>query len=210
MASFEGAAPTIFAHEGGWQNEPTDPGGETNFGLSTNGIIKSHNLGPKDLELDPATFGQPGYLKALKREIAEKIYRRLYWLPAYEQIADQTTATKLCDAAINMGWISAHECAQRALARLVDPKLQIDGVLGPESLGAIAAVPAATFLAEFSDQLAQRYVADLVARPAMIKTWERVWLKRAGYGLPADQAAALVTRYTGQAQWKIDARAKKA
>ena len=60
MADFEKAVEFVLRMEGGYVNDPKDPGGETNFGIAK----KSY----------------PGVdIKNLTEEQAEEIYKRDYW-----------------------------------------------------------------------------------------------------------------------------------
>jgi lysozyme family protein len=58
--SFDKAVGFVLSHEGGYSNDPKDPGGETNHGISKRAYPK----------LD---------IKNLTREDAIEIYRREYW-----------------------------------------------------------------------------------------------------------------------------------
>ena len=54
------AISATLAHEGGYVNDPADPGGETKFGISKRAY--------PDVDI-----------KSLTRQEAEMIYRRVYW-----------------------------------------------------------------------------------------------------------------------------------
>lgn len=59
-AFFDKAIPTILRNEGGYVNNPTDPGGETNFGISKRSF--------PDVDI-----------KNLTQEKAVAIYRSSFW-----------------------------------------------------------------------------------------------------------------------------------
>jgi len=84
MADFQPAVDLVLKHEGGLADNPSDPGGLTNFGISKRAYPNVD-------------------IKALTREGAEAIYQRDYWAPFMEQEPDQRLANCALDAAVNMG-----------------------------------------------------------------------------------------------------------
>ena len=93
MAEFEPAVKLVLAHEGGYVNNPDDPGGETNFGISKRSYP----------DVDVA---------ALTPEGAREIYRRDFW--RYDAIADQALANCLLDCAVNQGVEAAAKLYERS------------------------------------------------------------------------------------------------
>jgi lysozyme family protein len=82
---FSKCLPVILKHEGGYVNNPNDPGGETKYGISKAAFP----------ELD---------IKNLSLEEAAKIYRGKYWGPSCaETIKDPVLALLHFDTAVNMG-----------------------------------------------------------------------------------------------------------
>jgi len=76
---------TILQHEGGYVNNPNDPGGETNMGISKRSY-------PKE-DIKNMTIGR-----------AKEIYFRDYWTPCgCENIGDIKLALALFDSAVNCG-----------------------------------------------------------------------------------------------------------
>ena len=128
--NFDRALAEILRHEGGYINDPHDPGGETNMGISK----RSYPL--EDI-------------KNMTRERAAAIYRRDFWnairgdeLPAGVDLA-------AFDAAVNSGPSRAAKWLQRAVA------VKADGVVGPNTLAAVQkADPARTINRMLDDRLA--------------------------------------------------------
>ena len=175
MSDFAPAIAVVLAHEGRWVDDPDDPGGETNFGISTL-IIRREGLTSKDLGVDPNTIGQPGWLKAMTMETATALYKRLFWdRYGYAAINDQTVATKIFDAAVNMGPARAHQYAQFVA------QCPIDGILGPVSIAAINACNPGNFIAGYTAQLVGRY-SDLVAHNPSLQKFLANWMRRAAWG----------------------------
>lgn len=94
--SFEQAFDLVIGHEGGYVNDPQDPGGETKFGISKRAYP---NLDIKNLTI----------------EQAREIYLRDYWLGAgCDHIADAAMAILLFDCAVNQGIARAKQLAAKA------------------------------------------------------------------------------------------------
>lgn len=194
-ATFDQAIPVVLTHEGGWVDNPADAGRETNFGISSL-IIAREKITAEDLGLDPATpmptlddkgavaTYQPGYLKPMTVDAAKGIYKRLFWdRYKYEQIDDQTVATKIFDACVNMGQGHAHPLAQAAANDCNGwPGIAQDGVLGPASMAAINTSKPVEFIQVYADRLAGYYQAIVSKHPSQ-RVFLRNWLKRASWGV---------------------------
>lgn len=156
MASFDQAIGTVLAHEGGYSFNPSDPGGETNFGISKRAY--------PNLDIKHLTEAQ-----------AEDIYRQDYW--RYDGIQSQDVATKVFDMAVNFGPPTAHRLLQLALQGL-GQAVTVDGILGPQTLSATNAVDPARLLQELRAQGAVRY-ADIAAGNPGERTFLLGWMRRA-------------------------------
>lgn len=173
MSTFEDAIPIILAHEGGWVSNPADPGGETNYGISTL-IIEREGITNEDLGLPPGR--EPGWLKALSVDAAKSIYKRLFWDKyGYGQIEDQKAATKVFDCSVNCGPGRAHVFAQDVAG------VHVDGILGPVSYAAINAIEPQSFVNAFGAEMAS-YYNNLVAKKPTLAIFLRNWLRRAAWG----------------------------
>lgn len=84
MADFDRSFRFLIGEEGGYVNDPADPGGETKFGISKRAYP----------HLD---------IKALTLEQAKAIYRRDYWDPLQLDLRPWGPALVLFDAAVNHG-----------------------------------------------------------------------------------------------------------
>lgn len=119
----------VFAVEGGYVNDPADPGGATNHGV-TERVARQH--------------GYTGAMRELPRECrvdgeicAESIYRRDYierpgYLPLVE--IDPVVAEEVIDTAVNMGPARPSRYFQRALNATCNSRLTVDGRIGPRTL----------------------------------------------------------------------------
>ena len=156
MAKFELSIDTILKHEGGYVNDPDDPGGETNFGISKRQYLK--------IDIARLTIEQ-----------AKMLYRQDYW--KYDEIISQPVATKVFDMAVNMGHGRAHRILQEALQNVGEP-VRIDGILGPQTIKAANGSDYEELLKEIRILMAVRYAQIALARPTSRKYLHN-WMRRA-------------------------------
>jgi lysozyme family protein len=100
MTPFEKALEFVLAREGGYSNDPNDPGGETKYG-----ICKKYH---PELDIKNLTIRQAG-----------EIYRREYWDPNRCDELPYWAALAVFDTAVNMGKAHAQVCLQKT-ARVPD------------------------------------------------------------------------------------------
>lgn len=116
---FKKAVELVLQHEGGYVNDPQDPGGETNYGISKRNYSR----------LD---------IRNMTRDMAVQIYYDDYWKRyGYGMIASDDLAAKVFDMAVNMGAKRAHMILQEAINRTTPWRLAVDGILGPLTIEAI-------------------------------------------------------------------------
>ncbi|MCK8826420.1 secretion activating protein [Natroniella acetigena] len=121
---FKQAVDKVLKLEGGYIDHPDDRGGPTNYGITQKVARKN---------------GYKGDMKELPKEEAEEIYYREYWKAnKYEQIDDDKLAARLFDIAVNMGSRTANRFVQQACNLLPsDGEISEDGIIGPQTLGAV-------------------------------------------------------------------------
>ena len=112
MGNFEICIDRVLGHEGGYVNNPADPGGETKWGISKRSYPK----------LD---------IKALTREQAIALYRRDFWDRLALGTLPLGVAHQLLDFAVNSGPSTATRACQRAL------NVADDGHTGPVTMQAM-------------------------------------------------------------------------
>lgn len=115
---FEKAVDYVIKNEGGYIFDEDDPGGETNYGISSRSYP----------HLD---------IKHLSLQDAKKIYFCDYWhKKGFEEIPDDAVATQVFDLSVNLGIRPAVTVLQRAL-RSVDINVQEDGLMGSQTLSGV-------------------------------------------------------------------------
>jgi len=148
MSNFDTAILTVLKNEGGYVDNPSDPGGATNFGISyrfLSSLEKNKTVTYSDI-------------RALTQDQAIAIYKSQWWdRYQYGRINDQSIATKLLDLSVNMGAANAHTSIQRAIRSVNGVRLNEDGILGDESIKEINAVNSIELLCALKSEAAGRY-----------------------------------------------------
>lgn len=160
MRSVRSLAEEIVAREGGYVDDPDDPGGATNHGVT---IATLRGLG---LDLTGDGRVSPDDVRALTRDQAVEIFIDHYWRrPGIDRLPEDLQSG-VFDMYVNAG-SNAVKVLQRLLTRLGRPCAD-DGTLGPRTVA--AAFAAGPGLAE-AYALARRdyYYALADARPASRK-----------------------------------------
>ena len=160
MASFKKAIEEVLLFEGGYSNDSADPGGETNWGISSRAHPEIKNI--KDLTLEDAI----------------QVYYKDYWVPgkAY-MIEDQAVADKLLSMQVNAGIYQGTLALQRAL-RSMHRDVDEDGIMGPETAAAVNGSDPKRLLAAFRSEAGNFYRLLIYRKPHLVK-YQNGWLKRA-------------------------------
>ena len=119
----------VLAVEGGYVNDPHDPGGETNHGI-TKVVAEQH--------------GYTGPMKTLSQEMAESIYFQDYiQKPGFAPFLELSPAVaqELVDSAVNIGPTKPSLWLQKALNSLSRggkdfPQTNVDGKVGASTIQA--------------------------------------------------------------------------
>jgi lysozyme family protein len=150
MSKFEDAIEFVLANEGGLVNDPHDPGGLTNFGISQS---RYPNINIRDLT----------------REQAMDIYMQDYW--HYDGINSQRVATKLLDAVVNMGPVQAVRLLQLSLGAIEVGPVVADGIAGSATVEAINAADPDRLVDEYKARLVKFYCE--LDKPQFLLGWLR-------------------------------------
>lgn len=181
---FDIAVETVLAHEGGFVDDPVDPGGATNYGISlrflrANGALDRDGDGHPDGDLDFDGDIDHADIRLLTKAQAAQIYRHRFWNKYGYERMPSTIGEKVFDLAVNMGPIQAHKLLQRAL-RSCGADIADDGLIGPVTWKTLfhhehqrRAIHAA-----LCSEAAGFYRALAAAKPAMRK-YLPGWLNRA-------------------------------
>lgn len=130
MRNITDIATEIVAREGGFVNDPDDPGGATNFGVT---IGTMRRLG---MDLDGDQDIDVADVKRLTRDQARDIFIQHYFeRPGIRRLPDSLHAT-VFDMYVNAG-ANAVKILQRLLSDM-GQSVSVDGVIGPQTAAAAA------------------------------------------------------------------------
>lgn len=108
--------------EGGYVNDPSDKGGETNYGITV---------------ATARANGYTGDMRDLPLQTAKDIYRNEYLVKPGFSTFPSPVASELFDTGVNMGPATATKFLQRAVNALQGSGLTVDGKMGPATRGAV-------------------------------------------------------------------------
>ncbi len=152
LDSFDLALLRILDAEGGYINDPNDPGGETKYGISKRQYP----------ELD---------IKNLTRNKAANIYYHRYFLPTSANYLPGPIALIVFDMAVNSGVKAAIIELQRAL------KVPADGIIGPVTRKQADLAKLDLVIPRFLSLRAKFYTDIVITNRKMIR-YQRGWLHR--------------------------------
>lgn len=188
MTRFTGAFDNLMSLEGGYVNDPEDPGGETRFGISKRSY--------PDLDIPSLTLLQ-----------AREIYKKDFWDRLHLDELPEPLDVLVFDAAVNQG----PKPAVKMLQRLVDARQ--DGYIGERTRAAIAQYTSLPILVEqYLTARALRYVGT-----RNFDRFGKGWLRRL-FRLAMDGVKGGYSAWLGpfehhpeqdQAQWKLDLEQSK-
>ena len=173
MADFTKAFQLMIAHEGGYVNDPDDPGGETYKGVARKIFSKWEGWSKIDLLKRQSDF--PGNLDrdAEIQEAVSHFYQVNFWDKLKgDQIVNQEIANSIFDFGVNAGVSTSASLAQMVAGA------DSDGVIGANTITAINNFDPDHFLAAFTVAKIARYVNIVKKRPTSRKYFYG-WVLRA-------------------------------
>lgn len=172
MADFNVFLPKLLRFEGGWVDDPADPGGATNKGIT---LATFASVARPLLEIEPTREN----LRQLSDDQAARIYRKLYWnkLNA-DEIGLQALAEIYVDFYVNAG-ANAVRLMQRCLntTGAVAPSIAVDGVHGNATRAALLDhEPTALYRRYRDGRIA--YYHELAEKRPTLQRFLKGWLNR--------------------------------
>jgi lysozyme family protein len=158
--NFDQAFERLIGHEGGYSNDPDDPGGETMFGVTKRVAIAN---------------GYAGAMRDLPLATAKEIYRKSYWDTVRADELPDAVRFDVFDCSVNSGSGQAIRFLQRATSTADD------GRLGPVTMRAVKAIDP-----QLLDKRLSGYRLKFMAE---LKTWPsfgRGWAARIAANLIED------------------------
>ena len=152
-SSFDEALTLVLDLEGGFVNDPRDPGGATNLGITGKTLAAARGR--------PVSVAD---LRALTRAEAGAIYRRLYWDAVGADQLPPGLDLAVFDYAVNSGVGRSARSLQAALG------VRQDGLIGPETIAVARARDCAKAVSALTAQRLA-YLRGLSTWPAFGRGW---------------------------------------
>lgn len=173
---FDQALAHVLEMEGGYSDDPYDPGGPTNKGITL--AVFARWRGTTLDALNRAELISD--LKRIDDATVTDIYRARYWGPASCASLPEAVAIMHFDASVNHGVSGAIRLLQAALG------VTVDGEIGPQTLAAVRAEAPRVIVERYGDLRRARY-------RALPQFWRfgRGWLRR------VDATEALGLQFAG-------------
>jgi len=154
--NFEQCMGWLLEHAGGYVNHPSDPGGETNLGVTR--AVYEQYAGRQVMD---------GEMEGLTHDDVYPLYKENYW----DRVRGDDLPSGVDWAVFDWGVNSGTSRAAKALQRVVG--VEQDGGIGPMTLQAVASVESAGII----DQL--HYMREGFYRSlSTFDTFGRGWLRR--------------------------------
>ena len=161
---------STIAVEGGWVNNPNDPGGETNYGVTKKVAVQ---------------YGYRGPMRTLPKATAESIHYQGYIVkPGYEPLVDinAPVVEELYDTAVNMGPTRPSRWFQQIINDVCRKSLPTNGVVDATTIEAFSTcqIPmgAEKMCLTFLDRLDAKQLDEygrLVRNNPKLKVFYRGW-----------------------------------
>lgn len=167
------AVTNTLKHEGFRSDDPDDPGGATNYGVSLRWLRTKGKFGDFDGDGDVDRDD----IWAMTEADAVEAYHRFWWKAnGYGDFHD--AGAKIFDLAINMGPKPAHRILQRGVRGAGGAALVDDGIIGPATRAAVAAVNQDHLIPAIRSEAAGHYRLLIRVKPVFEK-YRNGWLNRA-------------------------------
>lgn len=145
----------MFGHEGGYVNNPKDPGGATKFGV-TQKTLAGHR-GVANVT--------PSEVQALTIQEAADIYRKSYWIQSGGDLLPAGIDYMAFDYGVNSGPAQAVKSLQRVVG------VSADGAIGSKTVAAVNAYHGDLIAAYAAERL--RFMKALKAWATFGRGWQR-------------------------------------
>jgi len=149
--NFQECLDLVLKSEGGWVNNPADPGGETNLGVTKRVWVEY--------------VGHPvDSLKKLTKDDVAPLYELKYWRPCYCEVLPRGLDFVVFSMGVNAGPGRSVKLLQSSLGCVPD------GVIGPRTRELISASNSTNLIEKFST-VRREYYQSLKTFPVFGKGW---------------------------------------
>ncbi|OQS31452.1 glycoside hydrolase family 108 protein [Chromobacterium haemolyticum] len=158
---FEKSFERVIGHEGGYVNNPKDPGGETKWGVTC---------------MLARAKGYSGNMRDMTRDQAREIYKSAFWDGGCYEFLGPVMSFQYFDTAVNHGVLNATKLLQRALG------IKDDGVFGDMTKQKVKACLEMDLLLKFNKERIEFYTG-LSTFSVFGKGWMRRVAINMAYGV---------------------------
>lgn len=169
MGDFTKAHAFVARMEGGFVDDPDDPGGTTNHGVSLR-FLKAQGLDVGDIDGDGDIDADD--IRALTPERAAGVLRRSFWDVFPLDIVPDPLALAVYDTAVNMGVGQAKRLTQKALS------VEADGRWGPLTWKAIKSCSSPKVVAIFLVRCRRARYAAMIRNNPILEKFSQGWENR--------------------------------
>ena len=150
QGNFKECLDLVLKSEGGWVNHPSDPGGETNLGV-TKAVWEEWVGHPVES------------LKNLTKDQVAPLYEQRYWRPCYGEVLPRGLDFVVFSMGVNAGPGRSVKLLQQSIGCVPD------SIIGPTTRSLILGSDSTTLIAKFSE--ARREYYRSLNKPAFQKGW---------------------------------------
>ena len=151
QGNFQACLDLVLKAEGGWVNHPSDPGGETNLGV-TKKVWEEYVGHPVET------------MKNLTPELVAPLYELKYWRPCYGEVLPRGLDFAIFSFGVNAGPGRSVKLLQQSLG------LVSDGVIGPRVMQKLRESNIADVIKGFSESR-REYYKSLKTFPIFGRGW---------------------------------------
>lgn len=150
--NFKECLALVLKSEGGYVDNPHDPGGRTNLGV-TQKVWEEYTGHEADEKI----------MRGLTPEKVAPLYEQRYWRPTYCEVLPRGLDLLVFSMGINGGPGRAVKLLQQSIGCVPD------GIIGPTTMGLIKSSNVADLISKYSD--ARRTYYQSLNKPMFIKGW---------------------------------------
>jgi lysozyme family protein len=151
--SFKECLDLVLKSEGGYVNNPADPGGMTNLGVTKR--VWEEYIGHESDEKE---------MRSLTPEKVAPLYEQKYWRPCYGEVLPRGLDFVVFSMGVNAGPGRAVKLLQQSIGCVPD------GIIGPATRSLILGSDSTTLIAKFSEAR-REYYRSLKTFPIFGKGW---------------------------------------
>lgn len=167
--------------EGGYVNHPSDPGGETNKGITKKVAV---------------AYGYTGPMRTIPDDVVQSIYYHDYLVaPGYEPLValDAAVTEELFDTTVNMGPARPSRFFQQSLNEICPAlNVRVDGKVGPATIAAFSRCQRTLLCQAMLPRLDAKQLAEydrIVRVNPSLKVFYRGWVNRRIGNVPMAKCA---------------------